>query len=79
MCCLHGESISIVICVVHHILLFHLIVYSIVLTCHNLCPLMKTYYHGEPISVNVSVANASSKTVKKIKITGLWMNVVACT
>lgn len=37
---------------------------------------MKTYYHGEPISVNVSIANASSKTVKKIKITGVWMHVV---
>ena len=40
-----------------------------------LCVLVKTYYHGEPISVNVSIANASSKTVKKIKITGacVWM------
>jgi beta-arrestin len=28
-----------------------------------------TYYHGEPINVNVAVANASSKTLKKIKIT----------
>ena len=34
---------------------------------------MKTYYHGEPISVNVSIANASSKTVKKIKITGMYV------
>ena len=28
-----------------------------------------TYYHGEPIRVNVSITNRSSKTVKKIRIT----------
>ncbi|TWW76617.1 Beta-arrestin-1 Arrestin beta-1 [Takifugu flavidus] len=29
---------------------------------------MKTYYHGEPISVNVHVTNNTNKTVKKMKI-----------
>jgi len=28
------------------------------------------YYHGEEIGVNVHIANSSSKTCKKIKITG---------
>ncbi|XP_065888743.1 beta-arrestin-2-like isoform X2 [Dysidea avara] len=28
-----------------------------------------TYYHGEPIRVNVSIRNGSSKTIKKIRIT----------
>lgn len=66
-----------IMCRAIFVVLFHLIVYSIALTiCCVLCPLMKTYYHGEPISVNVSIANASSKTVKKIKITGVWMHVV---
>lgn len=37
------------------------------------------YYHGEEIGVNVHIANSSSKTCKKIKITGkliffLFMN-----
>lgn len=29
------------------------------------------YYHGEPISVNVHVTNNSTKTVKRVKISGL--------
>uniref|UniRef100_A0A8C9VHM7 Arrestin beta 2 n=1 Tax=Scleropages formosus TaxID=113540 RepID=A0A8C9VHM7_SCLFO len=29
------------------------------------------YYHGEPISVNVHITNNSTKTVKKIKISGV--------
>lgn len=28
------------------------------------------YYHGEPISVNVHVTNNSTKTVKRVKISG---------
>ncbi|CAI8017232.1 Beta-arrestin-2, partial [Geodia barretti] len=27
-----------------------------------------TYSHGEPIKVNISIANRSSKTVKKIRV-----------
>lgn len=32
---------------------------------------MQLYYHGEPISVNVHVTNNSTKTVKRVKISGL--------
>uniref|UniRef100_A0A8D0HFE8 Arrestin C-terminal-like domain-containing protein n=1 Tax=Sphenodon punctatus TaxID=8508 RepID=A0A8D0HFE8_SPHPU len=28
------------------------------------------YYHGEPISVNVHVTNNSSKSIKKVKVSG---------
>nr|KAF6305137.1 arrestin beta 2 [Pipistrellus kuhlii] len=28
------------------------------------------YYHGEPLSVNVHVTNNSTKTIKKIKVSG---------
>ena len=30
----------------------------------------KLYYHGEPLNVNVHVTNNSTKTVKKIKVSG---------
>lgn len=35
---------------------------------------VQLYYHGEPISVNVHVTNNSTKTVKRVKISGthLW-------
>lgn len=32
--------------------------------------LPQLYYHGEPISVNVHVTNNSSKSVKKVKVSG---------
>jgi hypothetical protein len=32
--------------------------------------LQKLYYHGEPLNVNVHVTNNSTKTVKKIKVSG---------
>ena len=31
---------------------------------------VQLYYHGEPISVNVHVTNNSTKTVKRVKISG---------
>lgn len=31
------------------------------------------YYHGEPISVNVHVTNNSTKTVKRVKISGQFV------
>lgn len=31
---------------------------------------LQLYYHGEPISVNVHVTNNSTKTVKRVKISG---------
>ena len=33
------------------------------------------YYHGEPISVNVHVTNNSTKTVKRLKISGTCLPV----
>lgn len=30
----------------------------------------KLYYHGEPLNVNVHVTNNSTKTIKKIKVSG---------
>lgn len=30
------------------------------------------YYHGESINVNVQATNNSNKTVKKIKISGIF-------
>lgn len=33
-------------------------------------PPLKLYYHGEPLNVNVHVTNNSTKTVKKIKVSG---------
>ena len=35
---------------------------------------LQTYYHGEPIKVNVSIKNGSSKTIKKVRITGKDIN-----
>ena len=32
--------------------------------------LFQTYYHGEPIRVNVAITNQSNKNVKRIKIQG---------
>lgn len=31
---------------------------------------LQLYYHGESIAVNVHLTNRSSKTVKKVRITG---------
>lgn len=31
------------------------------------------YYHGESINVNVQATNNSNKTVKKIKISGIFL------
>ena len=45
---------------------------SVYVLC-NICSILlstQTYYHGEPIKVNVSIRNGSSKTIKKIRITG---------
>ncbi|MEQ2197011.1 hypothetical protein XENOCAPTIV_020870, partial [Xenoophorus captivus] len=36
------------------------------------------YYHGEPISVNVHVTNNSTKTVKRVKISGLLLLSPVC-
>ena len=36
----------------------------------NLTPPQKLYYHGETLNVNVHVTNNSTKTVKKIKVSG---------
>ncbi|TWW74573.1 Arrestin red cell isoform 1 [Takifugu flavidus] len=36
------------------------------------------YYHGEPISVNVHVTNNSTKTVKRVKISGLSLSYNLC-
>ena len=35
---------------------------------------MQTYYHGEPIKVNVAISNRSNKTIKKIKIQGRYVH-----
>ncbi|CAG02160.1 unnamed protein product, partial [Tetraodon nigroviridis] len=37
------------------------------------------YYHGEPISVNVHVTNNTNKTVKKMKVSGMFLISVRCT
>uniref|UniRef100_A0A665ULP6 Beta-arrestin-1 n=1 Tax=Echeneis naucrates TaxID=173247 RepID=A0A665ULP6_ECHNA len=36
------------------------------------------YYHGEPISVNVHVTNNTNKTVKKMKISGMFFSTCVC-
>jgi hypothetical protein len=39
-------------------------------SCDTPPSLQKLYYHGEPLNVNVHVTNNSTKTVKKIKVSG---------
>lgn len=39
-------------------------------TCDGPLLLLQVHYHGEPISVNVSINNCTSKVIKKIKISG---------
>jgi hypothetical protein len=49
---------------------------SVVTRCVNSMGLilffLKKYYHGESIAVNVLVDNNTSKSVKKIKISGYY-------
>ena len=51
------------------------VLYMLYNIIHNVHVVLQTYSHGEPVKVNISINNRSSKTVKKIRIQGKILHV----